>query len=283
MDEEEPMKQGDRDIYRHLKNIWLVINSGLQLLAAVITIATIATFTFIGAYFANVMQHPSWIVPLLSFMSGGIFAVVCMLAFSIVRTSRRLRKTPPRWILRCYKYIATESFYEIDEKDHRHHIFTITTTIQATQPGVNIFENTYRWTGRGKEEMPKVISPGHVILGEAVHNSGWKFYYIHLGRPLNQGETTEIKTVQELYDIEDKFEPYLAKIISETVDHLTLHVRLPRHPLPSKITYTIWNSEGPAGNPINVELGKVDHQTGDIIWKIEKPILRHRYEIRWKY
>lgn len=277
------MKQRNRDPYKHLKNMWTVINSGLQLLSAIITIATIATFTFIGTFFANALHHPNWVIPLVAFTAGSTLAICCMVTLSSFRTARHLRMAPPRWILRCYKYIATESFYEIDEKEPKHHIFTITTTIQATESGVNIFENTYRWTGRGKEEMPQVISSGHEMLGEAVHHSGWRYYYIHLGRPLNKGETAEIKTVQELYDSENKFEPYLAKIISETVDHLTLHVRLPRNSLPSRITFTVWNSEGPAGNPIHVELGHVDHRTGDIIWKIEKPILRYRYEIRWKY
>jgi hypothetical protein len=257
-----------------------LVSNILQIASAIISIVTLS---FVAAFFAKLSQFQNLVVPLISFAIGSIVAGVLILVLYLLNASKYLRQSPPRWLLRSYKYLETESLYVIHEDDPTHHTFTITTKIEATESGVNIFENTYRWTGKGKEEPPRVISPGHVLLGETVNDSGWKYYYIHLGQPLNVGDTTVIQTVQDLQDSEHSFDPYLAKIISQPVDLLTLRVILPKSALPSKIDFTEWNTEGPAGNIIESRSGTINHQNGEICYSIKKPAIKHKYEIRWKY
>jgi hypothetical protein len=272
-------KQNQR-LHRSLRTVWSLVSNILQIISAIISIVTLS---FVAAFFAGLAHFQNLVVPLITFALGVLVAGSIMLVFYFLRASILLKKSPPRWLLRSYKYVKTESLYKIHEDDTLHHTFTITTKIEAIESGVNIFENTYRWTGKGKEEKPKVVSSGHVLLGETVNDSGWKYYYVHLGQPLNIGDATEIVTIQELYDTENSFDSYLAKIISQPVDLLTLRVILPRNTLPTKIDFTEWNIDGPAGNIIKSTLGTINHQNGEICYLIKKPVIRRKYEIRWKY
>ncbi len=280
LNREKPVSRQDQKFHKTLRIIWSLVSNVLQIISAFISIVTLS---FVAAFFAKISHFQNLVVPLIAFAVGIIVAGSLILAFYFLRASTRLKQLPPRWLLRSYKYLETESLYEIHEDDPTHHTFTITTKIEAIESGVNIFENTYRWTGKGKEETPRVISPGHVLLGETVNDSGWKYYYVHLGQPLSIGDTTVVQTIQDLQDIEHNFDPYLAKIISQPVDLLTLRVILPKNALPSKIDFTEWNSEGPAGNVIKSTPGTINHQNGEIRYLIKKPVIKHKYEIRWKY
>ncbi len=129
----------------------------------------------------------------------------------------------------------------IHADDQSHHTYVTEVEIEAIKSGVNIFESSYRWTGRGKEEEPKILSPGHILMGKIIKQSGWKYYYVHLGQEMRIGARTTIKIMQDLYDIDNDFEPFLSKVIAVPMDYVILHVILPKPHFPTKIFFKEWD------------------------------------------
>lgn len=239
-----------------------------QFLASLIAIITVCL--------ALLLRFQSWLIPISAFLFGIFVANVLVIIFS-------LKATPPRWILKGYKYVKIDSLYVVHADDLTHHTLVTEVEIEAIQSGINIFESSYRWTGRGREEEPKIISPGHTLLGTTIKQSGWKYYYIHLGQEMSLGARTTIKIVQELYDIDNDFEPFLGKVISVPMDYVILHVILPKSHLPKQIYFKEWDSAGPAAKIIRERPGKINDHSGEIRWEIPSPVFRHWYSINWAY
>jgi hypothetical protein len=205
----------------------------------------------------------------------GVTVTLVLIIFFVSKAS------PPRWLLRGYRHVKWESLYEIDKDDPKRHTFRIKVLIEAIQSGVHVFEDTYQWTGRGKEGIPEIISPGHSLMGSVIQRSGWKYYYINLGRDLNIGDRTEVELFHDLYDSENEFQPFLGKIVSQPLDYLLLRVIVPTKNLPSNIHFTEYNTVGPASIVINNTSGTINNQSGEMRWEIQSPIFGHRYEISW--
>jgi hypothetical protein len=259
--------------FRNLRAIGSFAFNILQLISALIGIIVATSIgTALLAFFLHLRD---WIVPLSTFILG-IAITLILIIYYVWRSS------PPRWLLRGYRHIRWESLYEIHEDDLRHHTFFITVEIEAIQPGIHIFEDTYQWTGKGREEVPKVVSQGHTLMNDVVQRSAWNYYYIHLGHDLNVGERTTVQLVQELYDSENQFQPFLAKIISQPIDLLILRVKLPVNHLVSNIRFTEYSTVGPASEVVKSTPGTINNQTGEIHWRIISPVFGHRYEITWK-
>lgn len=124
------------------------------------------------------------------------------------------------------------------------------------------------------------MSAGHTLAGLGAKKD-WKYVQVHLGHALSKGERTEISTIQEFYDIQEKFKPYLARTVVDPVDLSILRVILPKNNLPSEVIFNEWNILGPPGTLIRTMPGEINSENGEILWEIRNPIFGHRYEIKW--
>jgi hypothetical protein len=102
-----------------------------------------------------------------------------------------------------------------------------------------------------------------------------------LGHALNKGERTEIKTIQEFYDLQKKFKPFLSRTVVEPVDLSIIRAILPKNNLPSEVIFNEWNILGRPGTLIRTIPGEINSESGEILWEIRNPIFGHRYEIKW--
>ena len=191
-----------------------------------------------------------------------------------------LRAAPPRWVLRGYKHLRIAIFYVIHSDNSQHHTLMVEAEIEAIESGVNIYEEAYQWSG-GEENELEVISPGHSLMGIPIKQNGWKYMFIHLGHDLNKGARTLIKTKRDLYDSENKFEPFLGKVISTPTDYVVLHVLLPKAHYPTHISFREWDAPLPTGRIIREIPGKINPHSGEIRWEIQSPVFGHRYSIDW--
>jgi hypothetical protein len=222
-------------------------------------------------------KYRDYAFPLSAFAIGIFVAVVAAIA-KIVRS-----KSPPmKWLIRGYRWVRAEYLYCIH--DPRHHSISDTILLEAVRPGVVLFEDRYQWSGRGREELPKIISPpGATLLGPPIQHGLWKYYYVHLGRELSVGERIEVKISQELYDDEGTFEPFLAKTIAEPLDHLVLRVVFPQTSPPREAVCNVHSAAGPAGVVIQSTPCQYDSVSRELRWEIPKPVFGRRYEIRWEW
>lgn len=267
------MKLKFQNLLRKLRAISSLAFNTLQFIAALIAIIGVTGGAALVSWLLN---GQSWLVPLATFIFG-VFVTFLLVAFFLVKSS------PPRWAIKGYKIVKTDSLYIIHKDDPSHHSFIVEVEIEAINSGVSIYESLYRWTGQGTEDEPKILSPGHTLLGKLIKQNGWKYFYIHLGHELRVGSRTTIKTQQELYDINNNFEPFLSKVITLPMDHVILHVILPEALFPSKIFFREWDSAGPNANIVREIPGQIHSHSGEIRWEIFSPVFRHRYSIDWSY
>jgi hypothetical protein len=244
----------------------------------VVNIFTIISFFAAGIGGAGITafwpKYRAYAFLLFAFALGIFVAVVAAIVIS---------KSPPtKWLIRGYRWVRAEYLYCIH--DPRHHSQTITILLEAVRPGVALFENRYQWSGRGREELPKIISPpGATLLGPPVQHGLWKYYYVHLGRELSVGERMEVKISQELYDDEGRFEPFLAKTIAEPLDRLVLRVVFPQNSPPREAVCNVSSAAAPAGVVIQSTPCQYDSVSRELRWEIPKPVFGRRYEIRWRW
>jgi hypothetical protein len=258
---------------RKLKVIGSLAFNIIQFFAALIAIITTAA----GATFVAWLFHSQGlIIPLGTFLLG-VFVTFLLVIFFLVKAP------PPRLILGGYKQVRIDTLYVILGDDPKHHTLTVETEIEAIQSGVSIYEDTYHWTGQGEEHEPKVVSPGHTLMGKPINQHGWKYIYIHLGHELNIGARTTIKTIQDFYDTVNNFEPFLGRVVSTPIDYMVLHVILPQALSTEHIVFREWSTVGPAGRIIREISGQINIHTGEIRWEIPSPVFGHRYSIDWKY
>lgn len=254
------------------KSIFAFIFNATSFASALITLFA----TSIGAaIIAWILQYRSLTVPLLTFALGIAITLIAVVAVY-------LKASPVKWLLRGYRWVNAEYLYTIHEDNPKHHSQLITIVLESLRPGVDHFENRYLWSGEGKEDSPKLQSPGHSLMGPPVQRGVWKYYFVHFGYELAMAERMEIKILQELYDTKGKFEPFLSKTIIEPLDHLTLRVVLPKTQTPTKIDLTEGSGPVPSDSMIHKETGKFDTNNREIRWEIQSPALGHRYEIRWR-
>ncbi|MDQ2904741.1 MAG: hypothetical protein ABI456_13080 [Ktedonobacteraceae bacterium] len=261
----------------------------LQLISAVIGIITTSICM---SFIAWLLQFQNWMVPTATFFLGA------MLTLAFVTFFRQ--DASIQW--RGYIYTNSEYMYEIHEDNYRHHTLTAKAEIKAVDEKVSLFTDTYRWTGEGKDEGPKVISPGHSSLGKKAKYKGQNYYYVDLEHELISGEKATIKTIQDFYDIENKFDPFFSRTIVLPTDRLMLHLVLPKTLPLARIIFSEWDTDGPWGrlfgkaraqtNTQNgeikkiqgkIDVRKVNIQENEISWQIIRPKIGHNYEIRWQY
>ena len=262
-----------QNFLRKLEVIGSLAFNIIQFFAALIAIITTAA----GATFVAWLFHSQGLMtPLIAFLLG-VFVTFFLVIFFLLRAS------PPRWVLAGYKQVRIDTLYVLHEDDPKHHTLTVEVEIEAIQSGVSIYEDTYHWTGQGEENEPKVVSPGHTLMGRTIKRDGWKYTYIHLGHELNKGARASIKTIQELYDSANIFEPFLGRVVSTPIDYMVLHVILPKTHFPAHIFFREWSTVGPASRIIREIPGKINTHSGEIRWEIQSPVFGHRYSIDWKY
>jgi len=215
-------------------------------------------------------------IPLFAFAVGIVFTLAIVVAVY-------LRASPTKWLLRGYRWVRAEYSYHIHDDDPKHHSQIVTIQLEALRPGVDHFENRYLWSGKGQEAEPEILSPGHNLMTPVVQLGMWKHYYVYLGRELAVGERVDITILQEFYDSEGKFEPFLAKAVVEPLDHLVLCATVPRDRPPLEIFHQELSAPRPADSLIRRVPGKFDTAKYEMRWDIDSPIFGHVYEIRWAW
>ena len=261
------------NFHRKLKVVGSLAFNIIQFFAALIAIITTAAGE---SFIAWLLHSANIVIPLVAFLLG-VFVTFLLVVFFLLKAS------PPRWVLEGYKQIKIDTLYVIHGDDPKHHTFIVETEIEAIKSGISIYEDTYHWTGEGEENEPKVVSPGHSLMGSTLKRDGWKYIYVHLGHELTRGARTTIKTVQEFHDSASNFEPFLARVVLIPIDHMVLHVILPKALFPTHIFFREWSAVGPAGRIVREITGKINTHSGEIRWEIPSPVFGHRYSIEWKY
>jgi hypothetical protein len=255
------------------KSTLIFVSSATQFVVNIFTI-----ISFFGSIVVGITtfwtEYRAYAFPLFAFALGIFVAVVAAIVIS---------KSPPmRWLIRGYRCVRAEYLYRIH--DLRHHSILDTILLEAVRPGVVLFEDRYQWSGMGREEFPQIISPpGATLLGPPIQHGLWKYYYVHLGRELSVGERIEVKILQELYDDEGRFEPFLAKTIAEPLDYLVLRVVFPQDHPPREAVCNVRSAAGPAGVVIQSTPCQYDSVSRELRWEIPKPVFGRRYEIRWEW
>lgn len=267
------MKLRIQTFRRKLKIIGSLAFNLIQFVAALIALITTAAGASIIAWLFN---SQAVILPMSTFLLGVFVTSFVVILFLITAS-------PPKWVLRGYKHVRTDIIYVIHGDDPKHHTYTVEAEIEVIQSGVNIYEDAYQWTGQGEEKEPKVISPGHTLMGRSIKQHGWKYIYIHLGHGLDIGARTVIKTIQDFYDSANNFEPFLGRVVTTPIDYLVLRVILPKALFPEHIVFREWSAVGPAGRIIRELCGEINIHSGEIRWEIQSPVLGHRYSIDWKH
>lgn len=179
---------------------------------------------------------------------------------------------------RGYRLVRAEYIYTI--LDDVHHQQTIRIKIRALRDGVRDVECRYSWTGGGREADPQVLSTGHRLMGRPTRHHMWKVYRVEFARELLAGEEADVEILQDLWDTERQFAPWLTKAVLESIDYLVLRVVLPVQKLPASATYTEYADTTGDVKLVSEEL-PINSDTGEIAKHISKPNLRHSYGIYW--
>jgi hypothetical protein len=216
---------------------------------------------------------------------GGGVVIGVVLGTSLVRAVR-VRRSSLMEVQRGYRWIEAMYTYSIDAQDRHEHAQTVDVTIRALRDGVDVFSNQYRWSGSGDDSnLPIVESPGHALHGPLQRSLGWRAYLVSLSPPLRRGEETTISVIQKLRDDDERFEPFLAKAVHETMDKLVLRVRLPPGLIPARIWRVARDGAGPEAPEVERTLIAPDDNVlvPTIDWTIPDPVTGLNYELSWEY
>jgi len=222
------LQQQSRTKLRLIANI---AYSTVGFLASIITIVTIFSALSLATLLTWLTQQKNIFLPLATFTLGFCLAIALVSTFLLYlfKFKYLLRLAPG------YRWISADHLYSIDDTLERHtHISTI--IIKITRPGTIIFQDSYTWSGHGKEEPPEVLSVGHELMGSFTKQRFYfkqkekKYYYIYLGHELSVGTEVEVKIKKQLHDNTRRFEPFLSTPIRRSLRSLKLRVRLPKTP-----------------------------------------------------
>jgi hypothetical protein len=189
-------------------------------------------------------------------------------------------------VQRGYRWVDATYTYEIDAADPHVHTQTVEVEIKAIRD-VRAFTNQYRWSGSGVDTGPVVTSPGHSLSGPSRRALGWRSYVVTLDPALKKGKHTTVAVRQQLTDDVEAFDPYLAKTVHETMDQLTLRVRLPHHLKPLLAWKVVRAGVGPEGPEVERGTPEVTADSAAHGWVIEwlvcRPVVGLTYELYWGY
>jgi hypothetical protein len=211
--------------------------------------------------------------------AGAMVSLVC-LAVALVLYRRAI--APP------YRWVSAEYVYKFDADDLRRQTQVIKIRIKANRDNVTEFHNSYYWTGDGSSDIRVVGANGHKVCQTEAKDSGRRNYYVHLGRPLSRNEETVIHLEQTLFDANMRFQPILAKKVSEPVDKLTLRVVFPRSAQPTTITKARQCRQTGQGQDHwrSVRTDEVewnhDERSAEVTYCPPSPRTGHRYELDWE-
>lgn len=190
-------------------------------------------------------------------------------------------------VQRGYRWVEATYTYEIDAADPHAHTQTVEVEIEAIRDGVRAFTNQYRWSGSGVDTGPVVTSPGHSLSGPSRRALGWRSYVVTLDPALKKAQRTTVAIRQQLTDDVEAFDPYLAKSVHETMEQLTLRVRLPHHLKPLLVWKVARDGVGPEGPEVERGTPQVTADAtahGWVIeWLVSRPVVGLTYELYWGY
>lgn len=172
-----------------------------------------------------------------------------------------------------------EVVYQYFDRTHMRQIKDF--VLEARVHGVDHFTDRYKWTGEGDEQL-RVTSPGHALAGPRSEPAQfWMFYDVRFS-PLSKGEKTRIRVEWDLYDEKVTAQPLLVTGVYEPTEVLVLRVILPRELAPQDVHFCVY-PDFVETTPTEVYTGTYDRVTGEICWRVRKPMLKAKYAIIWSW
>lgn len=188
----------------------------------------------------------------------------------------------------AYSWVSAEYIYRFAAEDLKRQTQTIKIKIRANRDNVNLFQNSYRWTGAGSNEIKVVGDPTRRVCRTQQRISKRQYYYVHLDTPLNKGDETLIHLEQKLYDRQAEFQPLLAMKVSEPLDALTLKVVIPSYARPGVVVARQTGPVGPGQEQWRpVKTGRADQSDDGMMFEASYspagPRVGRRYELNWEF
>lgn len=213
-----------------------------------------------------------------------LFGFFCGLAVAIlVRLGLKIFMPSLRWIPRGYRVDNAEYLFEILDENLLRHLQRTTINLTAMEPGVDLFEVGYFWSGLGTETLPRFSNSRHRIQGEPIPEGVWKKIYVYLGDNLSIGQKETLVFEQEFNDIHHTFQPRLTKQVLDPMKKLVLRVKFPSGREPKNLRFQKRTNSLPTGIVYYDEAGKFDKDSKEVIWEISRPIIVHVYGIYWEW
>jgi hypothetical protein len=211
---------------------------------------------------------------------GALGVLICIVSAAAGAALQRSRTTQSRqW---GYRTISVTYSYSFDRREFGRQRQEVSTVIEATRPGVTLYEAKYRWSGNGDCRL-SVTTPGQILLVDPrMTYGGWTYYYVRLLRPLTRGEKAEIKVVQEVDDLDRRMDFQLTKTIRENLDELVLKISFPANgPVPGNIWAVERRSilnDADVKNRLDVDYDAERHTA---VLRVTKPTRGRTYAIEW--
>jgi len=193
-------------------------------------------------------------------------------------------------VYRGYAWIGSELSYRVSSEDLRQHICTTIREVEILHPDPQPFQDRYQWSGHGREDVPRVLSQGHRLLGEPFQVGSYKVYYVHFDTEFHVGDRTRIHIEQEFEDTDLEFHPFFGAPAHQGQEWLILRVILPVRLAPSTISLNVYASTDPAdANLLRSDPGQFKlmpqeaegERSGTIEWTIDDLVEGHYYAIKW--
>lgn len=173
-----------------------------------------------------------------------------------------------------YRVLEKDILYEY--KDRTHMIYRKRLKLKVLKDNLKSFEHRYRWTGKGTIKV-HLSHPKQKYI-ETIQKGLFQYYSIMFEKTLKKKEIYNLEIIFELEDIEGKAKTFLATLIEEPTDHLSLKVKLPYSFKINEALYEICTHMG-AKSP--VKTNKIPFKNGVAELEISKPKLLYHYEITW--
>src|ERR1051326_3493075 len=132
-----------------------VRTSAIDLLSVTAAFLAVSVLSNLAGVFAILSKYPA-----AAFAFFGVGASTFVGVIAKTADYLRLQRAHPKWLLRGYKLLELERVYRIHDEKKIEHSQKSIFHLKTMQYGVELFEVRYKWTGRGKEGKPQVISRG---------------------------------------------------------------------------------------------------------------------------
>lgn len=183
------------------------------------------------------------------------------------------------------EFLSECHLFEILDGSGTVHKSTDTYLIRANQR-LRFHERRYRWTGSGVHKDPVILSgydasgrQHHRLHGPVVRHGEWHIFLVDLGRDLAVGEEETVKFEQKFIDEARTFNPFHNVSIRQPRGYVELRLKLPEA---LAINVRACESSMVPDGPVRADQTlEKDPESGEFIYRVERPVIGHSYAIRW--